>query len=140
MARDASGSDDGDGGRRVLRLVGIYHASGTLWGELSYWLKARTGAAHCSLCDITHGSVREKSEWKLHRAALPVPFDAVHLDERGDAVRAFTEGRTPCVVAECSDGLVLLVDSAQLAACAGSPERLVASISDNAAALGLDLD
>lgn len=123
----------------MLRLVGVYHASGTPWGEISYWLKARAGVAHCALCDITHGSVREKAEWKECRARLPVPLVTVHLNERDRTLRSFTENRTPCVVADTTDGLVMLVDDAELTACAGSPECLVAAISTNASVLGLDL-
>jgi hypothetical protein len=123
----------------VRRLVGVYHASGTLWGELSYWLKARVGGAHCALCDITHGSVREKADWKECKVRLPVPFETVHLDERDDALAAFTEGRTPCVVADTGAGLVMLVDDAELRSCEGAPDRLVAAIEAGARRLDLDL-
>jgi hypothetical protein len=134
------GSDPQERGRApVQRLVGVYHASGTPWGELSYWLKARVGAAHCALCDITHGSVREKAEWKQCRTRLPIPLETVHLDERDEALRAFTDGRTPCVVAATDDGFVMLVDDAELAGCDGSPGCLVTAISTNASTLGLDL-
>lgn len=126
-------------GREVVRLVGVYHASGTPLGELSYWLKARFGGAHCSLCDITHGTFREKDEWKRCRAELAVPFETVHLDERDEALEAFTEGRTPCVVAETKDGFEMLVDDAELRACAGDPEDLVAAIERNASRLGFEL-
>ncbi len=123
----------------MLRLVGVYNASGTPWGEVSYWLKARAGGTHCALCDITHGAVREKAEWKQCRTRLPVPLVTVHLNERDDTLRSITEGHTPCVVAETTVGLVMLVDQVELAACASSPECLVDAISTNAAAVGLDL-
>ncbi len=124
----------------MRRLVGVYHASGTPWGELTYWLKARAGVAHCALCDITHGSVREKSEWKRCRTQLPVSVITVHLDERDEPLRALTDGLTPCVVAETDDGPVVLLGEYDLVACAGSPERLVAAIASSAARLGLLLD
>lgn len=120
-------------------MVGIYHASGTPWGELSYWLRARVGSTHCALCDITHGSVREKTEWKTCRLQLPVPFETVHLNERDARLATFTDGQTPCVVAETASGLVMLVDPSELDGCAGSPNALVNTVSRNAAALGLDL-
>jgi hypothetical protein len=47
---DANGST-----RSIRRLVGVYNANGTVGGELAYFLGARLGRAHCSLCDITHG-------------------------------------------------------------------------------------
>ena len=50
--------------QRIVRLVGVYDADSTLRGELSYWVGARLGRRHCSLCKITHGSVRQRPEWK----------------------------------------------------------------------------
>ena len=124
---------------QVLGLVGVYHASGTPWGELSYWIKARLGRGHCALCDITHGSVREKAEWKQRREDLSVPFETVHLDERAPALVALTDGRTPCVVAETTTGFVMLLDADQLEACNGSPACLVDSIGTGAVEQGLVL-
>jgi hypothetical protein len=124
---------------QVVRLVGVYHASGTTWGELSYWLKARFGGVHCALCDITHGTLREKTTWKQCKATLTVPFETVHLDERDANLAAFTEGRTPCVVAETGAGLVMLVTDAELRSCDGSPESLIDVVETNAARLGLAL-
>lgn len=130
---------DADAERRVLRLVGIYHAEGTLWGELSYVVRSRLGGAHCSLCDITHGSWRVKPEWKVCRAELPVEFDTVHLDERDPALAVFTDGQTPCVVAETTTGFVLLLGPDDLDECAGSPETLVDAVRAASAAADLDL-
>jgi hypothetical protein len=125
---EAAGSED------VVALTGVYHADGTVIGELRYWIGARLGRTHCALCDITHGSVREKPEWRARRDGLPVPFAAVHLDERTQAQRAVSDGRTPCVLAQTAAGEVeLLIGAAELEGCAGEPQALVAAIT---AALG----
>lgn len=110
----------------IERLVGVYDADGTVWGELSYWVGARLGRAHCALCDITHSSVRERAEWKACRARLPVPFDTYHRDDQPDAVRPVTEGGLPCVVAETDGGPVVVVSRSELEACHGSVEALSA--------------
>jgi hypothetical protein len=112
----------------VRSLVGVYHANGTVLGELSYWVKARLGRGHCALCDITHGSVREKAAWRDCRATLAVPMTTVHLDERTPEVAAATEGRTPCVAAVTDAGVEVLLSSEQLEACHGDPGRLAAAI------------
>jgi len=54
--------------QRIVRLVGVYDADSTLRGEISYWVGVRLGRRHCSPCDITHGSVRQRPEWKTCRA------------------------------------------------------------------------
>lgn len=112
----------------VTALTGVYHADGTVLGELRYWVGARLGRAHCSLCDITHGSVREKAAWRAVRAELPVPFRAVHLDERSPDELAASDGRTPCVLAHTESGIEVLLGPAELDACAGDPGLLVAEL------------
>ena len=123
----------------MRRLVGVYHADGSLSGELRYVVGKVLGRAHCALCDITHGSLREKAAWRECRDALPVPFETVHLDERSPEVRAATDGLTPCVVAETDDGLVVVLGSEALDACAGDPEAMVSALDAALAAHGLDL-
>ncbi|CAN0564104.1 unnamed protein product [Laminaria digitata] len=105
---------------KVLEWTGIYQAEGSLVGEVRYVVGRMLGTAHCALCDITHGSVREKKGFAACRQALPVPFKNVHLDERSETLRAFTEGKTPCVVAHTDEGLRLVLDAHMLEGCAGS--------------------
>ena len=112
----------------VVRLTGVYHAEGSLLGELRYLVGRTLGRTHCALCDITHGSVRIKPAWVAARSRLPVPFDAVHLDERSPELEAVTAGRTPCVVAHTGTGLDVILGPANLAACEGEPEALVDAI------------
>jgi hypothetical protein len=112
----------------VIRLIGVYDADGTITGELAYWVGARLGRAHCALCDITHGLARERSEWKTCRAGLPVPFDTFHRNDQPDEVRAAHGGRVPAVLAMTSAGIVPLLGPHELEDCAGSGDRLVASI------------
>ena len=113
----------------VVRLVGVYDADGSALGELSYFLRARIGRAHCGLCDITHGRVRERADWRAARDRLPVPFTAYHRDDQPGDVRAAAGGAAPVVLAETADGgHVVLADADALERCAGSPARLVAHL------------
>ena len=124
-------------GAPVHRLIGVYDAEGTLTGELRYWVGARLGRAHCALCDITHGSIRERSEWKQCRSSLPVQFDTYHRNDQPDHVRAAADGRAPVVVADTDAGVVLLLGPEAIDACAGSIDRLVDSIERAAEAAGI---
>lgn len=123
--------------QRIVRLVGVYDADSSLRGELAYWVGARLGRRHCSLCDITHGSVRQRPEWKVCQAGLPVPFDTYHRNDQPDPVRSAVGGRTPVVVAETEVGHVQLLAPADLEACEGSTDRLVAAIEQAAVRAGL---
>ena len=117
---------------RIRRLVGVYNADGTLRGELAYWVGARLGRAHCALCDITHGAVRERTDWKACRAGLPVPFDTYHLDDQPEAIRAAIAGQSPAVIADTDQGLFVLIGPADLERCDASPDKLTAALTDAA--------
>ena len=98
-------------------IVGVYHADGTLLGELRYvWGKLR-GTAHCSLCDITHAGIRQKEAFRSFMDSSGVPLRMVHLNERDEAQRAASDGNTPCVLGLGPSGWEILLTSEQLRAC-----------------------
>ncbi len=123
--------------QRIVRLVGVYDADSTVRGELAYWVGARLGRRHCSLCDITHGSVRRRPEWKACQAGFPVPFDTFHRNDQPDTIRTAARGQAPVVVAETEAGPVLLLAPDDLDGCKGSIDRLVDGIEQSATRLGL---
>lgn len=133
-----SQTDQSSNASQIIRLVGVYDADSTLRGEVAYWVGARLGRAHCSLCDITHGLVRERSGWKACRAGLPVPFDTYHRNDQPDSIRTALAGVAPAVVAETASGIILLLGPDGLDACAGSTDRLVVAIEAAAGAAGLE--
>ena len=122
---------------RIVRLVGVYDADSSLRGELAYWVGARLGRRHCSLCDITHGSIRLRPEWKARQTGLPAPFDTYHRNDQPDTVRVAVDGRAPVVVAETDSGIVLLLAPDDLDACGGSIELMVEAIEQAAQRRGL---
>ncbi len=123
---------------RLVRLVGVYDADGTLRGELTYWIGARLGRSHCALCDITHGLVRERTEWTSCRAGLPIPFDTFHRDDQPEAIRAALGCVYPAVVAETTTGIVVLLGPQRLAACDGSTDLLLAAIEEEVGRAGIE--
>ena len=106
-------------------LIGIYDADSTLWGELSYWVGARLGVKHCELCDITHGTFREKSQWRMCVEQLPVSFSTFHRNDAPPDVHAELQGQYPCIAARSNSGVVEFVSSVELATCAASPDALL---------------
>ena len=121
----------------IRRLVGVYDADGTVWGELAYFVGARLGRAYCALCSITHGLVRERDDWRACVAQLPVPFDTYHRNDQPPPVRAALGARLPAVVADTDGGLVVLLGPDELAACDGSPDELVAALERRVGDAGL---
>ena len=123
---------------RITRLIGVYDADGTMRGELSYFVRARLGRAHCALCEITHGRVRERRDWQDQRTRLPVPIEVFHRDDQPEAARLAGGSSPPVVLAETIDGRCrLLLSRAELEECAGSPRRMVDAILDAVSRQGL---
>ena len=115
---------------RVTTLIGVYHARGSLAGEIAYLFEKVSGRGHCALCDITHGWVRRRRSFDDCVAALDLPFELYHLDDQPEAVSRASAGRTPLILARLDDGsLQELMAAADLENCSGSPERLREEIS-----------
>ncbi len=114
-----------DSNTSITRLVGVYDADGTLRGELAYWVGARLGRTHCSLCEITHGLVRERSDWKSCKEGIAVPFDTFHRNDQPSSVRTATADTAPVVVAETRTGITVLLGPTELDSCGGSVDLLV---------------
>ena len=108
----------------VRELIGVYDADATLWGEISYWVGARLGQRHCSLCDITHGLFTPKSQWRDCAATLPVPFTTFHRNDQPDDVRACIGKNLPAIVARTDRGVQMFVTPAELETCHGDPQAL----------------
>lgn len=118
---------------KITELIGVYDADATLIGELSYWVGARFGIRHCSLCDITHSLFRKKSEWtqaanKLQND-LGVTFLAFHRDDQPADVKKMIAGAYPAVVARLTNNqLQLFMSDKEITACDKSPEAFIAAI------------
>ncbi len=118
----------------MAKLIGVYDADATLLGEVSYWLGARFGLRHCSLCDITHSLFREKSRWRECQSRLEhdlhVEIETFHRNDQPDDVRACINGQYPAVVMRGDDGVVsMFMNASEIEACGASPENFAAEIS-----------
>lgn len=123
---------------QIKELFGVYDADATLIGEASYWIGARLGIRHCSLCDITHSLFTEKSEWRECVAKLQedhgITFAAFHRDDQPSQVRAVIAGNYPAVVALDTQGeYSLFMDSVQIDKCAKSPQIFLQQIIEQVA-------
>ena len=102
-----------------MELFGIYHANGGIIGELAYAFGKVTGRAKCELCDITHSIAWKKREWKNLVDKTGIDIKLIHLNEQSVKMRAFTSGKTPCVVYESEGNFHELLSKADLQNCHG---------------------
>ena len=93
----------------ITELIGVYDADSTLLGEISYWVGARLGISHCSLCELTHGLFTQKSEWRQCAESLTIPFRLFHRDDAPDDVIAALAGQFPAVLQRTTEGLKVIL-------------------------------
>lgn len=124
----------------MTKLIGVYDADATLLGEVAYWIGARFGVRHCSLCDITHSLFREKPQWRECQSRLEndlhVEIETFHRNDQPDDVRACIDGKYPAVVMRGDDGAVsMFMTASEIDASGASPEKFAAEISRRLARL-----
>ncbi len=117
----------------ITHLFGVYDADATLIGEASYWIGARLGIRHCSLCDITHSLFTEKSEWQQCVAKLEkehgIVFKSFHRDDQPQEVKTVINGNYPAVVArDAQDNYSLFMSAEEIDQCNKSPQRFLQEI------------
>ena len=127
--------------RRVAEIVGVYRADGGVRGELAYVVGRLLGGAHCSLCDITHATVRRKPDWDALVRRLGVPVTLLHLNEMPPEVAALVARTTsPVVLVRDGDRLLeMLLDASGLDALGGSVAGFEAAVRDALARRGWSL-
>lgn len=119
----------------IDELIGVYDADSTLIGEVSYWIGARLGRTHCSLCELTHGLFAQKAEWKTCSLSLAVPFVTYHRNDAPADVIECAADSYPVVIARSGDTLSVILDRRQLESFDGDTVRFGAWLRDTVAAV-----
>jgi hypothetical protein len=109
-------------------FIGIYNAESTILGELSYWIGARLGVRHCSLCDITHGLFTQRTEWKACVSTLHIPFITHHINDAPADALHVASGNFPVILGRSTNRLTVVLDDAQIQECNGSADALIAAL------------
>ena len=122
-----------------VSLIGVYDADGSFVGEVHYWLGARLGRRHCSLCEITHGMFREKSDWRNCRDSLNVEFLTFHRDDAPADVLEACGDQIPVVLARRGDDLLVVLGPEELETLGGDVARFEAELKQSCAAKGIAL-
>lgn len=111
-----------------LELIGIYDADSTLIGEISYWISARLGRSHCSLCELTHGIFTKKAEWKECQSSLGLPFNTFHRNDAPPHLLEVAAGEFPVVLARYTHGVEVAFTRYQLEEFQGDTQTFVAAL------------
>ena len=106
----------------IDKLIGIYNAKGSVVGEVQYFFGKLLGQTHCALCDITHGSFKEKADFSSCKDVLNVPFENLHLDELDSQLESYRDF-APCIIAISKSVPTLLITTSELEQCHGDVTR-----------------
>ena len=114
----------------IVRLSVVYDADGSVAGELRYFVGHYfLGDRACSLCDISHGPLKQKAAWKDWMRRIGIPVAALHRDGLPTDVAEAAAGVFPVVIAHDADGAASVVlGPKQLNACNGQVDAFVALI------------
>ncbi len=123
--------------KEVDRLIFVFDADSGAWDAFVDSAKKVLRIKGCALCQITHGLVAEKSEWRECQDAFGVPVEYLHRDELTDALRPLVEERLPAIVADHDGEMTLLLDREAISRCRGSVEDLRGKLLFHAAKNGL---
>lgn len=97
------------------KIYFIYNASGTIAGELNYLYGKYFQDEHCELCDITHGTVSAKPEWKAWISALKCENYVLHTNEAEEMNVDYSRFELPVVLVDRGNGLEELVTKEEMA-------------------------
>ena len=84
----------------TAKIYCIYNAEGSIFGEIRYLYNKYIKDIKCSMCDITHNSLSEKSEWAKKCREFPFKIECLHLDELPCDIKDLAKNNAPCVVAQ----------------------------------------
>ena len=66
------------------------------------------------MCDITHNSFSEKSEWAKKCKEFPFKIECLHLDELPSDIKNIVKDNTPCVVAQTKSVNEIIIKNKEL--------------------------
>ena len=84
----------------TVKIYCIYNAEGSIFGEIRYLYNKYIKDIKCSMCEITHNSFSEKSEWEKKCIEFPFKIECLHLDELPIEFKDIIKDNAPCVVAQ----------------------------------------
>jgi hypothetical protein len=122
----------------ISEIVLVYNADWSIAGAAQYLAETLRGTDSCALCDITHHSVSEKSEWKACKARLGVAVRALYRNQLTPELSRAAHG-FPCVLAAVEERYETVLDRRQLESCGGDPKVLLELLRAECAKRGLHL-
>lgn len=111
------------------QLVFIYKTESGFFEDLKGAAKKAVGGESvCALCNITHGVISEKDEWRAFLERQDPEPVFYHADDIPDRVQAHLQDHEislPVVLRQDGAEFTVAADSQALSACRGTPSCLI---------------
>ena len=88
----------------ITKIIGIYHADSGVVGHLRYAFDKVARGDGCTLCDISHGLLREKTDFDACKKSLGIPMEMIYRNQLPPPLARHLGGQTPAVVGALSTG------------------------------------
>ena len=98
----------------TVKIYCIYNAEGSIFGEIRYLYNKYIKDIKCSMCDITHNSFSEKSEWGKKCIEFPFKIECLHLDELPIEIKDIVKDNAPCVVTQKRSVNEIIINNKEL--------------------------
>jgi len=125
--------------RKIERLLFVFSADSGSFNAFLDSARKLLRIKGCTLCSITHGLAGEKSEWRDCKEEIGLPVDYIHRDEISGELKSVVGDQLPCIVAQASNDLVLLLTPDVLERCQGSVADLKGRLHYFASVNGLEM-
>ena len=102
------------GVNNTAKIYCIYNAEGSIFGEIRYLYNKYIKDIKCSMCDITHNSFSEKSDWGKKCREFPFKIECLHLDELPSDIKNIVKDNAPCVVAQTKSVNEIIIKNKEL--------------------------
>ena len=80
------------------------------------------------MCDITHNSFSEKSEWAKKCREFPFKIECLHLDELPSDIKNIVKDNAPCVVAQTKSVNEIIIKNKELTSMNGNVDFFLTTL------------
>jgi hypothetical protein len=125
--------------RKIERLIFIFDADSGAMGAIVDTARKLLMIKGCALCQITHGVIGEKQDWKSCKEELGVPIDYLHRDDIPPSLESKVRENLPCIVAQVDGESLILLKPDVINRCRGGVADLRGRLRFYAGARNLEL-
>ncbi len=114
----------------MTRIIGVYNADGSIFGEVQFVINKLLGKTNCGLCDLTHGwNPFGKPSWKDACSSSNLKIGLLHRNEL-TSDQSEAAGDLPAVIAESAGEWKKIMTAEDIRSFSGDASGFLTRIED----------